>query len=251
MKLAALLILSTAALPAAPRLIYSKSFKGSVPEFVSITVERSGDTTYQEAAEDENPVKIHLSEAEVQEIFDLADKLDHFQHPIESGLKVANMGAKTFRFEDGAEKHQVEFNYSTDPNAQALWTWFERITETEQHLVRLENSVRFDKLGVNDVLLQLQITYDHKRLVAPEQFLPSSSAWRRTRASCTSRGNARRRWWTRSAGRRLRRKRRRNESPRVGARAFHNELGRVGAGAAAATGHPSPARTARSPAGAE
>ena len=32
--------------------------------------------------------------------------------------------------------------------------------------------MHYDKLGVNDVLLQLQITWDHKRLVAPEQFLP-------------------------------------------------------------------------------
>ena len=50
--------------------------------------------------------------------------------------------------------------------------WFERITETEGHLVNLDRTVHFDKLGVNDVLLQLQITWDHKRLVAPEQFLP-------------------------------------------------------------------------------
>ena len=35
------------------------------------------------------------------EMFDLAEKLDQFKHPIESGLKVANMGTKTFRFEDG------------------------------------------------------------------------------------------------------------------------------------------------------
>ncbi len=32
--------------------------------------------------------------------------------------------------------------------------------------------MRYDKLGVNDALLLLQITYEHKRLVAPEQFLP-------------------------------------------------------------------------------
>ena len=66
----------------------------------------------------------------------------------------------------------MQFNYSQDVNAQALWDWFERITESEQHLVNLERTVRFDKLGVNDVLLQLQITYERKRLVAPEQFLP-------------------------------------------------------------------------------
>ena len=172
MRICALvLLLSQAAFPA-PRIFYSKFFKGSVPEFVAITVERSGDVAYQEAKDDENPLKLRIADADVRELFDLAEKLDRFQRPIESGLKVANMGVKTFRFEDGNEKHEIQFNYSQDPNAQALWDAFERITETEQHFINLERTVRFDKLGVNDVLLQLQITYEHKRLVAPEQFLP-------------------------------------------------------------------------------
>jgi hypothetical protein len=157
---------------AAPRLLYSKYFKGSVPEFVAITVERNGDTTYQEAKEDDNPIKIRLTDFETQTLFDLAGKLDHFEHPLESGLKVANMGAKTFSFEDGADKHQAQFNYSLDPNAQALLDCFERITETEGYFVNLDRTVHYDKLGVNDVLLQLQIAWDRKRIVAPEQFLP-------------------------------------------------------------------------------
>ena len=172
MKLAALLLLLAAFASAEPRLLYTKYFKGSVPEYVAIAVERSGATSYQEAKEDDNPIKIQLSDRDTQTLFDLAQKLDHFQHPVESGLKVANMGTKTFGFEDGTAKHSIEFNYSLDADAQALLDWFERITETEGHLVNLDRTVHFDKLGVNDVLLQLQITWDHKRLVAPEQFLP-------------------------------------------------------------------------------
>ena len=167
-----LLLVSCAVASAEPRLFYSKYFKGSVPEYVAIRVERTGETTYQEAKDDDNPIKIQLASADAQQIFSLADKLDRFQRPIESGLKVANMGLKTLRFEDGAEKHEIQFNYSQDADAQALLEWFERITETEGHFVNLDRTVHYDKLGVNDVLLQLQITWDHKRLVAPEQFLP-------------------------------------------------------------------------------
>lgn len=159
-------------LAAAPLLFYSKYFKGSVPEYVAITVERDGDVTYQEAKDDENPIKLKLDHAAVQEMFDLADKLDRFQHPVESGLKIANLGAKTFRYEDGAEHHEVQFNYSQDENAQMLLDRFERITETEQHYENLDRTVHFDKLGVNDVLLQLEVTWDHNRLVDPDQFLP-------------------------------------------------------------------------------
>jgi len=169
---AVLLLASCAAASAEPRLFYSKYFKGSVPEYVAINIERTGQTTYQEAKDDDNPIKIQLASADAQQIFSLAEKLSEFQRPIESGLKVANMGLKTFRFEDGAEKHEVQFNYSQDADAQALLEWFERITETEGHFVNLDRTVHYDKLGVNDVLLQLQISWDHKRVVAPEQFLP-------------------------------------------------------------------------------
>jgi hypothetical protein len=172
MKTLAAFLLFAATLCAAPQLFYSKLFKGSVPEYVAITVDRDGQATYQEAKEDDNPIKIQLDRASVQEMFDLTQKLDRFQHPLESGLKIANLGIKTFRFDDGAEHHEIQFNYSQDLSAQALLDLFERITETEQHFANLDRTAHFEKLGVNDVLLQMQVTMEHNRLVAPEQFLP-------------------------------------------------------------------------------
>ena len=157
---------------AGPRLFYSKYFKGSVPEYTAITLEHDGQLTYQEAKDDDNPIKIQLDHATVQEMFDLTEKLDRFQHPLESGLKVANLGVKTFRFDDGAEHHEIQFNYSEDMNAQALLNQFECIAETEEHFVNLDRTAHFEKLGVNDALLAMQISWDRNRLVAPEQFLP-------------------------------------------------------------------------------
>jgi hypothetical protein len=171
-RLSALLLFFSVVAPAAPRLFYSKYFKGSVPEFTAIAVERSGQVVYQEAKDDDNPIRFQMTEAETQQLFDLAEKLDRFQHPIESGLKVANMGTKTFRFEDGAEKHEVQFNYSVDTVAQALLDCFERIAETEQDFIELDRAAHYDKLGVNDALLVLDISLEHKRLVAAQQFLP-------------------------------------------------------------------------------
>lgn len=170
--LAPLLLFFCAVAPAAPRLFYSKYFKGSVPEFTAITVERSGQVIYQEAKDDDNPIRVQMTAAETQQLFDLAEKLDKFQHPVESGLKVANMGTKTFRFEDGAEKHEVQFNYSVDTVAQALLDCFERIAETEQDFIQLDRAAHYDKLGVNDALLALDISMEHKRVVAAQQFLP-------------------------------------------------------------------------------
>lgn len=160
---------------ATPRLVYTKSFPGSSPAYVEITAEKDGSVIYKEAPDDNNPITIHLPHADAEAMFSLADKLNHFDQPLESNLKVAFMGKKTFRYEDsaGTEKpRQAEFNYSADPNAQTLLDWFERIAETERGFIELERSVKYDKLGVQNALIQVQVTRDEKRLVSPQQFLP-------------------------------------------------------------------------------
>ena len=172
MKPALLFLLLFSALQAEPRLVFSKFFKGSKPENVIITLELSGAASYREGAEDDNPLHFQLAEAEAREMFELAGKLEHFQRPLESGLKVANMGKKTLRFENGDETHEASFNYSVDPDAKTLTDWFERISETEQEFIELDNTMHFDKLGVDRALALVRITYENKRLIAPQQFLP-------------------------------------------------------------------------------
>ena len=98
--------------------------------------------------------------------------LGKFSRPLESNLKVANMGMKTFRLEDAGKAIEQKFNYSTDETAQQLQDWFERIVETQQLHFNLERSVRFDKLGVNKALLQFQSAVERDRLVGPQRFLP-------------------------------------------------------------------------------
>ena len=119
MKLLYALLFLPALLQAAdPRLVFTKSFPGSVPEYVEITVQKSGAVVYKEAPDDNNPISIQLAPGDSNAMFALADSLDHFAKPLESGLKVAFMGKKTFRYEDGCaarmpkQPHEAEFNYS-------------------------------------------------------------------------------------------------------------------------------------------
>ncbi len=167
--LAALIMTSAAA---DPKVFYSKSFPGSTPAYVQITVEKSGQVEYREAADDDMPYKSKLDEAEVKEIFELCEKLDWFRRPLESGLKVARMGEKTYRMENVESTGEQKFNYTLDESGKALQDWFERITESAVLRAQLERTAKFDKLGVNKALLQLEASWDRKRLVAPAQFLP-------------------------------------------------------------------------------
>jgi hypothetical protein len=132
----------------------------------------SGACEYREATDDDRPLKLQLSEAEVKTIFELADKLDRFSRPLESPLKVAKMGMKTFRFLDGDKKTEVTFNFSEDLDARALSDWFERISESGQLYYSLERTVKYDKLGVNQSLMHLETTMQRGRLVSGPSFLP-------------------------------------------------------------------------------
>ncbi|MBM3785530.1 MAG: hypothetical protein FJW30_14285 [Acidobacteria bacterium] len=153
------------------KLIWTKSFPGSTPAWVRITIEPNGQGQYIEEPNDPQPYAFKLTESEVKTMYGLAEKLGWFNRNVESGLPVAKMGEKTFRYEDGAKASEQKFNYSIDPDAQALADWFERITESERYLMELERSGRFDKLGVNKVILQIHAAWDRKRLVAVEQYL--------------------------------------------------------------------------------
>ena len=167
------LLLAAPALLAAgePRLVLSKRFPGSRPEFVELRIARDGQVDYREVP-DEEPLRVRLTAAETQAVFDLAEKLGHFRRPLESGLKVARMGEKLFRWEDGDQHYETRFNFTLDPDGQALQDWYERIVESEQLVIDLARSVKYDHLGVNQTLLELEAAYDNKRLVALGQYLP-------------------------------------------------------------------------------
>jgi hypothetical protein len=160
--LKALLPLLLLSLPAcAQEISYSKTFPGSVPEYVD-----------REDVKDDSPLKFQLSAADRAAILVLAEKLGYFTRPLESPAKVAKMGLKMFRCLKDAERHEVSFNYSEDVDAQALLDWFERIAETEADRIDLERAARFDKIGVENSLLRLEVSWDKKRLVSPQQMLP-------------------------------------------------------------------------------
>ena len=154
------------------KLFYSRDFPGSTPAYFQVTVLKSGDTDYRESKDDDLPLKFKLSDAEVQEVFGLAEKLEFFKHPLEAPVKVAFMGTKTFCWEAGGQKTEVKYNYSADPNAQALQDWFERMAETAEHRIDVERSAKYDHLGVFKALTLLESAMERGRIVAPDQFLP-------------------------------------------------------------------------------
>ncbi len=155
-----------------PHVIYSGYSRAATPNSSPSPSKPMAAPFIARRQDDPNSLEFRLKPEEAREVFALTQKLANFTRPIESGLKVANMGKKTFRFEDGATVHEVSFNYSIDADAKQLLGLFEQITLTEQRYLDLDLAVHFDKLGVDQAIIQIRMLWDQGRLVSPEQFLP-------------------------------------------------------------------------------
>ena len=57
-------------------------------------------------------------------------------------------------------------------NARTLQDLFERISESQRLFLELKRSIRYDKLGVHQALLRIQLLWEQKRLVGSAQLLP-------------------------------------------------------------------------------
>lgn len=155
---------------------YVKVFKSSYPEYVEIKLNESGGGTYdiRQLDEQPNPQPFQLGQPVAQKIFELSAKLHDFQgENLNVHHRLANLGQKTFRYESGSVKHETTFNYTLDPTATQLLTIFEGITRQEGDLSDLKRTMQYDRLGVNDVLVQIETDYNNKLLPEPDLLLPA------------------------------------------------------------------------------
>jgi len=108
-----------------------------------------------------------------EKIFELAAQLNYFRDlQLDLRRRVANLGEKTFRYERGAEFHEVSFNYTINAAANQLMQIFEGLARQQEHLVKLQRRMRYDRLGVNEALLQFEADLNRKILPEPERLLP-------------------------------------------------------------------------------
>ncbi len=179
----ALLAQQEASGPGGRGVTFTKDFPGSVPAYYSVTVRESGDAVYKTEPEDAAPVEFRLPAEVTSEIFSLVGKLGGSpEQSLESKRRVANMGKKTVEYRNGAERFTASFNHTEVPEALALLGLFERISATQQHALRLEYMVHFDRLGVVKALLQLEADLDGGRLLGAAQLVPVLERIRNDRA---------------------------------------------------------------------
>ena len=170
-RLTVLVLLAALAGSAQDSIHFEREFPGSVPGQFRVEVQRDGSALYSEGGE--APVELQLGAATVEGIFENAEALDFFSKPLASQRRVASTGRKVLRYEsDGKVRGEAVFDYSEVPEARELASWFVKLAETQQHLLELQRAYRYDRLGVNQALVHLEMAYDRNRIVAPQLLEP-------------------------------------------------------------------------------
>jgi hypothetical protein len=164
-----------AAAPGA-KLSYRRVFKSSVPELIEISVHEDSDQgscEIRQLDEDPEALSCEVGSPVRAKMFALAAQLNHFNgKDLDVHRKIANLGEKTFRWESGKESHEVKFNYTLDTAASQLLQLFEGLARQQELLVLLQRRMKYDRLGINDALLQFERDYDKGVLPEPQRALP-------------------------------------------------------------------------------
>jgi hypothetical protein len=130
----------------------------------SIQVQADGKTHFEGTPNpaqsgDTDPVQqdFTMSEANRQKIFDAARRLNYFQGDLDSHLKhIAQTGVKTLAYKSAQVHGSSTYNYSQNPDAQQLTQVFLGLATTLDYGRKLAWNYRFDKLGMNQTLRELE-----------------------------------------------------------------------------------------------
>jgi hypothetical protein len=162
--------------PAGNWFTYRRVFKSSVPEFIEIRIqENSSAATYEirQLDEDAGATAFEIGPALRGRIFQLVSELHHFKGlDLDVHRKIANLGEKTFRWDAGAETSEVKFNYTLNSTATQLLQICEGLARQQELVELLQRRIKYDRLGVNDALLQFENDFTKSVLPEPERALP-------------------------------------------------------------------------------
>jgi hypothetical protein len=137
--------------------------------------EDSNAATYEIRQLDEDPgaQPFEVSDALRAKIFTLAGELRHFDgQDLDVHRKIANLGEKTFRWEQGTVSHETKFNYTLNSSAAQLLQIFEGLARQEEHYALLTRRMRYDRLGIYDALLQFESDLNRGLMPEPQRLIP-------------------------------------------------------------------------------
>lgn len=154
-----------------PVVTFEFEMPGAVPPHYALTVEAGGASAYRSdqaptsgtkptaSSDGETPyfLKFDISAATATKIFQLAKDLNFFRGDFEyHGGRVANMGAKTLTFKDGKQENSFTYNFTQNQQLQQLTSLMQGISASLEYRRQLEQLYRYEKLGLDEKLKQME-----------------------------------------------------------------------------------------------
>ena len=169
--------------PAVPTVTFTFDWPSLEPHRYIITVDSSGSATYQSwtsdstaeqsSAGDPYLLKFTVSPTARDRIFALARQLKYFNGDFEYRKhRVAATGDKTLAYADPDKQYETRYNWSENPDIDELTALFQGMSTTLESGRRLERLHRFERLGLDEELKNLErVAVEHRaselQLIAP------------------------------------------------------------------------------------
>ena len=158
------------------KITFRRIFQGSSPEYVELCIWDDAKTaTYEIRQMDDDPgsAPFEVGDALRSKIFGLTAQLHNFQGlDLDVHRKIANLGEKTFRWEQAGVSHETKFNYTLNPAATQLLQIFEGLARQQEHYELITRRMRYDRLGIYDALLQFESDLNRGLLPEPGRLVP-------------------------------------------------------------------------------
>ena len=168
-------------LPAASgaKLTFRRVFKSSTPEFIEITVREDSDESRPMRSASWMKIQrnspFEVSAPLRGKMFELGRTVE----PISRGristytAKSPTLVRRRFAGKRAPEVHEAIFNYTLNTAAAQLLQIFEGLARQQELLMLLERRMKYDRLGINDALLQFETDLNRKLLPEPQRALPA------------------------------------------------------------------------------
>jgi len=169
---------SAASIPSAQtaKVTFRRVFQGSSPEYIELCIWDDAKTaTYEirQMEDDPGSAPFEVGAPLRAKIFGLTAQLHNFQgQDLDVHRKIANLGEKTFRWEQGGVTHETRFNYTLNPAASQLLQIFEGLARQQEHYELITRRMRYDRLGIYDALLQFESDLNRGLLPEPQRLRP-------------------------------------------------------------------------------
>lgn len=148
--------------PAVPTITFVFDWPDAHPPHYSIALDSDGSALYTAVDEKEDSaepyvLKFTASQAARERIFADAHALNYFQGQFDfTRHKIAFTGSKSLTYGDSKRHSQTTYNWSENAQLMALTDVFLGISNTLEAGRKLEYLRRFDRLGLNDELKEME-----------------------------------------------------------------------------------------------